>query len=136
MKTIEIFENIRKNGSFEGTNVSKEVYWAYNKSLENETEILDLDDTYSEDEIAEIVKTMKDFGITEFTVSSGWSSTIKSNCKFYTNFDTTFSDCIFTTLWLLEQYGCKIKGTTRVNSFFKDCETGVRETKPAVLFSL
>lgn len=117
MKSIEIFESIQKNENSDTTGLSKELYWAYERSCERDCEIIDFDDSFRENVIVEIVDCMKKLDIHEFTVSSGWSSTIEMLCLF-------------------EKYGCKIVGATNVNSFHKDWETGVRETKPAILFSL
>lgn len=117
MKPIEIFESIKKSETADTAGLSKELYWAYERSCERDCEIIDFDDSFRENVIIEIVDCMKRLDIREFTVSSGWSSTIE-------------------TLWLFEKHGCKITGTTRVNSFHKDWQTGIRETKPAVQFSL
>ena len=76
---------------------------------------LDLSGTYQEPE--KILKTFREFGVTEFTFSSSWSSAIQ-------------------VAWAFTQLGCTLKGMTEVHGTKRDFQTGEYEKVPAFLFSL
>lgn len=76
---------------------------------------LDLSGTYRKPE--EVIRIFRDFGVTEFTFSSTWSSAIQ-------------------TSWAFTQLGCTLKGMTEVHGTKRDFQTGEYEKVPAFLFSL
>lgn len=56
MKLIEIFENIKKSENADTTGLSKELYWAYERSCERDCEIIDFDDSFRENVIVRVIK--------------------------------------------------------------------------------
>ena len=121
MKTIEMLEAAReaaRGGAREATfaelGFSAQIFWAYNRSREAETEILDFEDVIWEKDIPAILADCKRFEIDRFTISCGMSSMAE-------------------TIWELEKQGCRLVGMARVNGRFEDYRTGARETKPAFL---
>ena len=76
---------------------------------------LDLSGTYREPE--KILKTFREFGVTEFTFSSSWSSAIQ-------------------VAWQFTQLGCKLKGMTEIYGSGQKFMSNEYERIPAFLFSL
>ena len=76
---------------------------------------LDLSGTYQEPE--KILKTFREFGVTEFTFSSSWSSAIQ-------------------VAWAFTQMGCTLKGMTEINGSGRKFMSKEYEKVPAFLFSL
>jgi predicted CopG family antitoxin len=76
---------------------------------------LDLSGTYREPE--KILKTFREFGVTEFTFSSSWSSAIQ-------------------VAWAFTQMGCTLKGMTEINGSGRKFMSKEYEKVPAFLFSL
>lgn len=76
---------------------------------------LDLSGTYRKPE--EVIRIFREFGVTEFTFSSTWSSAIQVS-------------------WAFTQLGCTLKGMTEVHGTKRDFQTGEYEKVPAFLFSL
>ena len=119
MKTrIEAIENlIAKDGNLSDINVNHTFGRAYSHSLEAGNELIDFDDVIWDDDIKEIIENCKRFGITEFTISSGFSSIIE-------------------TLGEFSELGCKVDGIVKVKSIHKDRQTGENRIVPAIRISL
>lgn len=117
MKAIEKFEEIIKgegNRTLREEGVNATLYWAYRKAKEQTgNELLDFDGTIWTHEIPEIAKALKEEGIKEFTISSGYSGLID-------------------TLAAFEEYGFFVNGVTKVNSTLKYYETGCHLKTPAI----
>ena len=87
--------------------------------LRNGNEILDFNDNACENDIPEIVKLLRENGITEFTMSSTWSSTVKV-CM-------AFVEC-----------GCTLAGMTKIKGD-KTCyltKKNEHEMLPAYVFKV
>ena len=76
---------------------------------------LDLSGTYREPE--KILKTFREFGVTEFTFSSSWSSSIQ-------------------VAWAFTQMGCTLKGMIEIYGSGRKFMSKEYEKVPAFLFSL
>lgn len=76
---------------------------------------LDLSGTYQEPE--KILKTFREFGVTEFTFSSSWSSAIQ-------------------VAWAFTQMGCTLKGMIEIYGSGRKFMSKEYEKVPAFLFSL
>ena len=76
---------------------------------------LDLSGTYQEPE--KILKTFREFGVTEFTFSSSWSSAIR-------------------VAWAFTQMGCTLKGMTEIYGSARKIMSNEYEKVPALVFSL
>ena len=76
---------------------------------------LDLSGTYQEPE--KILKTFREFGVTEFTFSSSWSSAIQ-------------------VAWAFTQMGCTLKGLIEIYGSGRKIMSKEYEKVPAFLFSL
>ncbi len=76
---------------------------------------LDLSGTYQEPE--KILKTFREFGVTEFTFSSSWSSAIQ-------------------VVWAFTQMGCTLKGMIEIYGSGRKIMSKEYEKVPAFLFSL
>lgn len=93
------------------------LYRRYEDAREAGNEKLDFNDVIWEKDIPDLVKTMKENGITEFTISSTFSSLIDTIVEF-------------------EKYGAKLLGTTTVKATYIDFRTGENEVHPAFKMSL
>ena len=76
---------------------------------------LDLSGTYQEPE--KILKTFREFGVTEFTFSSSWSSAIQVS-------------------WAFTQLGCTLEGMIEIYGSGRKFMSNEYEKVPAFLFSL
>lgn len=76
---------------------------------------LDLSGTYREPE--KILKTFREFGVTEFTFSSSWSSAIQ-------------------VAWAFTQMGCTLKGMIEIYGSGRKLMSNEYEKVPAFFFSL
>lgn len=87
----------------------------YSEMKEKENDRIDLDELRIDAKDA--LETMKKYGITEFTFSSTWSSTIEK-------------------VWDFEQAGAKMLGMTQVNASNYPNIYGEKDLKPAFIFSI
>ena len=92
--------------------------WAmYKNSQDNKNQYIDFSDAIWDNEVEQIIKTLKDNGIEYFTFSSTWSSAVK-------------------IAWLFKQNGCSLEGLIEINENIDDFETGKMKKTPAYLFKL
>ena len=119
MKTrIEVIENLMKNGgNWSDININHTFGKAYSHSMEAGNELIDFDDVIWDEDIEEIIENCKRYGITEFTVSSGFSRIIETLDKF-------------------AEHGCKVDGLIKVKSIHKDFQTNKKKVIPAIKMSL
>lgn len=114
MKKIEIFERaMNEGGKLKDYGINATVFAAYRNLEYTENEHLDFSEVIWDYDIAEIVKTLKENGITEFTISSTFSSLIERLAAF-------------------EKEGVKMVGLTEVNAAYKDWQTGKQARIPAI----
>ena len=97
MKEIKTFEAaIKQNAkSLEELGINATLFWAYRTSKETGNELIDFNDVIWDYDIEEIAQTLRANGITEFTISSTFSSLIETIAKF-------------------EDLGCTLDGIVRV----------------------
>ena len=92
--------------------------WAmYKNSQDNKNQYIDFSDAIWDNEVEQIIKTLKDNGIEYFTFSSTWSSAVK-------------------IAWLFKQNGCSLEGLIEINENIDDFETRKIKKTPAYLFKL
>ena len=114
MKTIEKFEAAKESGKkLNELGINPTLYWAYRNSLKAGNESIDFDEVIWDREIEEIVAQLQAEGITEFTISSNFSSLIKTLAEF-------------------EKYGCRMAGLTEVRTRFEDFNTNEKQIVPAI----
>lgn len=115
MKEIKVFEEAKfgniKNLREAGINPT--MYWAYFYSKEAGNDLIDFNDVIWDDDIPEIVRTCRENGIREFTISTTMSSIIKTFAEF-------------------EKLGCKMFGIMQVKTRFDNFLTGKKDIIPAI----
>ena len=106
----ELLEEVRAEGEAFG-----DMMRLYSEMKQQGNSRLDLSGTYRKPE--EVIRIFRDFGVTEFTFSSTWSSAIQ-------------------TSWAFTQLGCTLKGMTEVHGTKRDFQTGEYEKVPAYVFEI
>ena len=124
MKKIEILEKAAEYGtSYKDINVNSIFGAAYFYSVEAGNDLINFAEVIWDYDIDEIIENCQRFGITEFTISSTFSSLILTIAEF-------------------EKKGCKLQGLVEINSRHDDwkaCFEGkpsVKERIPAFKLSL
>ena len=118
MKKIEIFEKvINEGGSLKDYRINSTLFAAYRDCRETGNDNIDFNGVIWDYDIAEIVKTLKENGISEFTISSTFSSLIE-------------------TLAAFDKEGIKMAGLTEVNATYTDWKTGEKARIPAIRMTL
>lgn len=115
MKEIKVFEEARaaecKNLCEAGINPT--MYWAYFYSKEAGNDLIDFNEVIWDNDIPEIVRACREYGIREFTISTTMSSLIKTLAEF-------------------EKLGCKVFGIMQVKTRFDNFLTGKKDIIPAI----
>jgi len=114
MKTrIEALDKAYENHEYYGDiDMNRTLQTAYLYSLEAGNELPNFGDVIWDDDIEAIIADCRKYGITEFTISSTFSSLIQTVATF-------------------EESGCKLDGIVKINSRFSDWHTGEKEIIPA-----
>lgn len=112
MKKIELFERAiaEQAGSLKEWGINQTLFWAYRNSMAAGNEEINFEDVIWDYDIGEITKTLKENGITGFTISSTFSSLIPTLAEF-------------------AKHGFQMAGLTEVKAKYTDWQTG----KPAVI---
>lgn len=115
MKKITAFENAITNQvkDIRAEGINPTAFWAYRKSIEAGNDLIDFSEVIWDTDIEAIAETFKQNGITEFTISSTFSSLIP-------------------TLAAFEKHGFKMAGLTEVNANYTDWMTNERAKVPAI----
>ena len=115
MKEIRTFEEaIKQNArSLKDLGINGTLFWAYRTSKETGNELIDFNEVIWDYDIEEIAQTLKANGITEFTISSTFSSLIE-------------------TLAAFEKHGISMTGLTTVKARYTDWKTGEHALIPAI----
>lgn len=118
MKEIRRFEEAianpeNKGKSYEELGINQTLFWAYNHSKEAGNELIDFDEVIWDYDIPAITACLREEGITEFTISSTFSSLIE-------------------TLAAFEKEGIKMDGLTTTKARHTDWQTGEHKILPAI----
>lgn len=115
MKKIELFERAiaEQAKSLAEYGINYTAFWAYRKSIEAGNDLIDFNEVIWDEDIDPIAETFQENGISEFTISSTFSSLIP-------------------TLAAFEKHGFKMIGITEVNATYTDWQTGKRAKVPAI----
>lgn len=115
MKKIELFERAiaEQARSLKEYGINGTMFWAYRKSLDAGNDLIDFSEVIWDEDIEAIADCMKENGITEFTISSTFSSLIP-------------------TLAAFEKHGFKMDSITEVNANYTDWQTNQRARIPAI----
>lgn len=115
MKEIRTFEEAIKQNtrSLKDLGINGTLFWAYRNSKENGNEFIDFNEVIWDYDIEEIAQTLKANDITEFTISSTFSSLIE-------------------TLAAFEKHGISMAGLTTVKARYTDLKTGEHALIPAI----
>lgn len=113
MKKIEAFENADRNKNLEEQNINSTLYRAYMSAKESGNERINFDEVIWDYDIDPILEACRVNGITEFTISSTFSSLIE-------------------TLAAFEKRDCRMNGLCEVNARYTDFLTGEKKILPAI----
>lgn len=115
MKKIELFERAiaEQAGSLKDWNINGTLFWAYHKSQDAGNDHIDFSEVIWDNDIEAIATCLKENGISEFTISSTFSSLI-------------------TTLAAFEKQGFQMAGLTEVNANYTDWQTNQKARIPAI----
>ena len=92
-------------------------FWKYDEAQERGNACIDFNECIWEDQIPKMIADLKVLGIKEFTLSSTYSSIVK-------------------TVWVFQQNGCSLEGMEEINGHCKNYETGDYEKVPAFKFKV
>ena len=118
MKRIEVFEKaMNEGGSLKDYGINSTLFAANRDCQETANDNIEINEVISENDITKIVKALKENGISEFTISSTFSSLIE-------------------TLAAFEKEGIRMAGLTEVNATYSDWKTGKKARIPAFRMTL
>ena len=115
MKKIELFEKAiaEQAASLKEWGINPTLFWAYRNSITAGNDRIDFGEVIWDNEVGEIAETLKENGITEFTISSTFSSLIPTLAEFARN-------------------GFQMAGLTEVKANYTDFQTQERAVIPAI----
>ena len=115
MKKIELFERAiaEQAASLKDWGVNPTLFWAYRNSITAGNDRIDFSEAIWDTDIPEITKTLKENGISEFTISSTFSSLIPTLVEF-------------------AKHGFQMAGLTEVKANYTDFQTQERAVIPAI----
>ena len=115
MKRIELFERAiaEKAERLKEWGINPTLFWAYRNSITAGNDRIDFSETIWDSEIEEITKTLKENGISEFTISSTFSSLIPTLAEF-------------------AKHGFQMAGLDEVKANYTDFQTQERAVIPAI----
>ena len=115
MKKIDLFERAiaEQAASLKDYGINATAFWAYRKSIDAGNDLIDFSEVIWDTDIEAIVETFTTAGVTEFTISSTFSSLIP-------------------TLAAFEKQGFQMVGLAEVNANYTDWQTGKRSRIPAI----
>lgn len=118
MKKIQKFEDaIAARANLKELGINATLFSAYRSSIEAGSDLLDFAEVIWDEDVDAIAKACRENGITEFTISSTFSSLIA-------------------TLAAFEAHGIKMDGLTTVKTRYTDWRTGEQATAPAILMTV
>ena len=115
MKKIELFEKAiaEQAASLKDWGINPTLFWAYRNSITAGNDRIDFGEVIWDNEVGAIAETLKENGITEFTISSTFSSLIPTLAEFARN-------------------GFQMAGLTEVKANYTDFQTQERAVIPAI----
>ena len=115
MKKIELFEKAiaEQAASLKDWGINPTLFWAYRNSITAGNDRIDFGEVIWDSEVGEIAETLKENGITEFTISSTCSSLIPTLAEF-------------------AKHGFQMAGLTEVKANYTDFQTQERAVIPAI----
>ncbi len=115
MKKIELFERAiaEQAGSLKDWGINPTLFWAYRNSITAGNDRIDFSETIWDNEIGAIAETLKENGISEFTISSTFSGLIPTLAEF-------------------AKHGFQMAGLTEVKANYTDFQTQERAVIPAI----
>ena len=115
MKKIEFFEKAiaEQEASLKDWGINPTLFWAYRNSITAGNDRIDFGEAIWDSEVGEIAETLKENGITEFTISSTFSSLIPTLAEF-------------------AKHGFQMAGLPEVKANYTDFQTQERAVIPAI----
>lgn len=115
MKRIELFERAiaEQAAGLKDLGINPTLFWAYRNSITAGNDRIDFGEAIWDSEVGEITETLKENGITEFTISSTFSSLIPTLAEF-------------------AKHGFQMAGLTEVKANYTDFQTQERAVIPAI----
>ncbi len=119
MKKIELFERAiaEQAANLKDWGINPTLFWAYRNSITAGNDQIDFSETIWDTDIEEITGTLKENGISEFTISSTFSSLIPTLAEF-------------------AKHGFQMAGLTEVRAKYTDWQTGKPAVIPAIRMEL
>ena len=114
MKRIELLDQASDRGSFSEIGVNPTFGQAYFAAIRNGNETLDFNYVVWKSDVEPILADCRRFGITEFTISSTFSSLVEIIADFV-------------------ERGCRLDGIVKVKAPYTDTVTGEKKVLPAFL---
>lgn len=115
MKEIRAYEDAarREDVTLQDLGINGTMYWAYHRSRENGSELLNFHEVIWDHDIPEIVKACREYGIERFTISSTFSGLLE-------------------TLAAFEEAGFEVGRLTKVPANYRDFRTREYPMIPAI----
>ena len=118
MKHIAIFDAAAESGkTLKELGFNPTLYCAYRTSLDTGNDLIDFNEVIWDHDIKPIVDCLRSAGVTEFTISSTFSSLIETLAEF-------------------EKQGCRMQGLMQVKARYTDWRTGEQAIIPAIRMAL
>ena len=92
-------------------------FWIFEDAWRRGNNYIDFSDVIRDEDVPNMITTLRTLGFRKFTFSSSWSSAVE-------------------TAWLFTKNGCLLEVMVEINSKHNDFETAYYETIPAYLFNL
>ena len=115
MKKIEAFEQAIENKvpNLREAGINPTLFWAYRNLEDTGNDKIDFNEVIWEHEIEDIANCLKENGITEFTISSTFSSLIETLAEF-------------------QKHGFQMAGLTEVNARYTEVGSNEKKCIPAI----
>lgn len=119
MQKIDIFEKAiaERAKSLKPYGINGTMFWAYRRSKEAGNDLIDFNEVIWDEDIEAIATALKEYGISEFTISCNFSGLIATLAQF-------------------DKLGVHIAGITEVNAPYTDIRTNKNARIPAMRMSL
>ena len=110
------FKAFKERIAAKGNDYAK-YFWIFEDAWRRGNNYIDFSDVIRDEDVPNMITTLRTLGFRKFTFSSSWSSAVE-------------------TAWLFTKNGCLLEGMVEINSKHKDFETDEYEKIHAYLFNL
>ena len=110
------FKAFKERIAAKGSDYSK-YFWIFEDAWRRGNNYIDFNDVIRDEDVPNMIKTLRALGFRKFTFSSSWSSAVE-------------------TAWLFTKNNCSLDGMVEINSQHQDIYTEEFEKVPAFLFTI